>query len=1624
MAARSLLIICGLLFSLCACEKKTAPTPAETPQPSTPAVVTPAKPNNLDISVLDISERSRDGKNGVAVTLSTHVDPAQDIQDYFVIQQNNKGKVPGAWTIGPDPKQVWFMNIEPQQEYQVAVNPGLKALNQSVLTEAKSVVINSRPLPPSVNFDSKGAVLPLGYQSGLPVVTVNIDAVDLDFFRIEDEQITEFLNNSRDYGRFGWYATHLKRFGTLVYSGRFELNAEKNARSKRDIPIHTLDALKKAGLYLAVMRAAGEYDQKQITWFSVTDIGVHIRQYQNRLDVHTSSLTTGKPLGKVPLQLLNDGGQVLQENTTTGDGSASFTSQLEQARLLVARTGDQLTLVDLRQPSLDLSEFELGKRPQLPVELFLYGPRDLYRPGENLTISGLLRDFDGLATQAPVLNASLHAPNGTVAKEFKWQPRESGYYQLDWSIPPDAPTGKWQLSVAGTLKQPISYSFNVEEFLPERLKLTLAEGAKRSVKTSPMEAIELPILGEYLYGAPASGNRVSGFYQVSHWRSPLENLKDFQFGHLLDDQFLTHQDLQDVTLDAAGKIQLQIPSGWQQTQSPLKVQITTSLYESGGRPITRSHPVLIWPAQELIGVRPQFGKENPEANSLAAFEIVKTNLQGELLAAEQLEITLINEDRQYFWEYSDHEGWHWAWTEKQFPVASESVSIAAGKKGEVRFPVDWGNYRLEVKDPTTGLTSSVRFFAGHDWYHDWQNAQGGGAPRPDRINLALDKPRYKNGETAQVKILPPAAGEALVLVEGDAPLWSKKISVPAEGATLEIPIGADWRSHNLYVTALMLEPAGQTKQITPKRSLGLIHLPLDREARRLELSFDVPEKVLPSTALPVRIQLAPQGKPETAFVTLAAVDVGVLNITDFKTPDPFEHFFGPRRYGAEIRDMYHQVIEAHRADAAKLRFGGDAELARGGQKPQADVQIVSLFRGPVAVDAEGHAEIPLALPDFNGRLRLMAVAFGEESFGSAEAEVTVAAPVVVEIAMPRFLAYGDRSSVALDVQNMTETEQTLKVSLAATGAVAMSAKTQELKLQPLQKHTLRAPIEAVDFSGSGLFTAKLESAELGALEREWSLGVRPAYPAVTLQQQKVLRKGESLKVDASDLPSTIAATRHATVEVAPTINLQVATQLRELLAYPYGCLEQTTSRAHPLLQATPANQARFHLNPISDPERIKRMQAGVDRIAQFQQANGGFGLWDKNAPEEHWLTVYATDFLLDAQSQGLDVPAGLLEKALERLGYYLSSSGAFIGQRWSNDSPHYAFASRAYAAYVLSRVKKAPLGALRTLYQRDFAHAKSGLAQVHLGLALLNMGDQKSGTEALTKAVQNPPPKDQYLGDYGSDIRDLGQMVSLLLRHQQMQEQALNLSLKLRDALRGREWFSTQERTALFFSGIALEQNLDTEWRAGWQLGSTQPQAVANKGTWRKSLDSSDISNGFQLTSEHEQPLYADVLLNGYGQEPPAPQEEGLSVARNWYSATGTLITPSKVKVGELLLVHLSLTSKQRVPDALLINLLPAGFELENQNLEHAIKLDQFVIDGKPLTQLQADTQMKHQEYRDDRFMAAVDVSPWNSAHVFFLVRAVTPGVYQVPPALAEDMYRPEIRSVGRTLPQLEVVAP
>ncbi|MFT5163662.1 MAG: hypothetical protein ACI9FJ_002259, partial [Alteromonadaceae bacterium] len=875
---------------------------------------------------------------------------------------------------------------------------------------------------------------------------------------------------------------------------------------------------------------------------------------------------------------------------------------------------------------------------------------------------------------------------------------------------------------------------------------------------------------------------------------------------------------------------------------------------------------------------------------------------------------------------------------------------------------------------------------------------------------------------------PPTAGEAIVMVEGDGPLWMQRVTVGKAGVTLDIPVSSDWQQHNLYVTAVVLRKGDNKKAITPKRSFGLAYLGLDRQDRKLQVTIDTPEKVLPQTTLSAALSIntttgsVPDGP---IYLTLAAVDVGVLSISNFVTPSPFDHFFGQRRYDVQSRDIYNQVIELNDAQQARLRFGGDADVTRGGKKPQSEVQIVSLFSGLVTVE-NGTAKVDLKLPDFNGRLRLMAVAFSADAFGALEKELTVAAPVVTQMAMPRFLATGDKATIALDINNLSGEGQTLEVALKSTGPVELlgkaAATAQTFTLKDKQATTVKFDVQATGYSGQAQFDLTVRGITLDGqtsqLNRQWKLGVRPAYPALASQTSQVLAKGEKFSLNKQSIEQMLPDTVEASLSVSSRANMNLPEQLKNLLAYPYGCLEQTSSRAFPLAFATPQKQLLFGLKAIDDTQRIAMINQGIDRISALQRTNGSFGLWSSTSREEHWLTAFVGDFLLSAKAMGIEVPAPLLDKTMKRLTHYVKRSGRLYGERYSEDKMHYSFAYKAYAAYVLSRVNQAPLGSLRTLFDRQQGDAKTGLPLVQLGLALNNMGDQKRAKQAIDLGLNKNWPKRRYYGDYGSVIRDKAMIIHLLLTNQLNNKAAVELSFSLANDIKGRQWLSTQERNALFLAGIALEDTTADNWMADILMGASA-QTLNKNVAYNQRLDGHMIEYGVAVESLNETPLFASATIVGYGSEKPQASSQGLSVERYWYSKTGEPLFTEKgentVKVGDLLLVQLQVSAEQRTPDALLVDLIPAGFELENQNLEHAIKLDTFKFDGQSFAKLTQYSKIKHQEYRDDRFVTALDLHPLHDSNVFYLIRAVTPGTYKVPSPLVEDMYNPQLRGIGHT---------
>ncbi|NLC99266.1 MAG: alpha-2-macroglobulin family protein [Gammaproteobacteria bacterium] len=1577
------------------------------------------------LQVVDVSEIEQEGASVLSLTFSVPLEPEQNFAQKVHVVDSKSGKLDGAWELSDDLLELRMRHIPPNRQLIISVDAGLVAVNQAQLAQDHSSKITTRDLQPSVGFASRGSLLPAEFSQGLPVLALNVAQVDVEFFRIKPSTLPQFLAQwGRNSSLETWESRELLPLADLVHSARFELNPAKNTRETLQLPIKPIQALHEAGVYLAVMRESGTYNYSQpATVFSISDIGLSVHRFHQQMDVFTQALSNGIALEAIDLRLLDKKGQLLASAKTDKQGHAQL-PVTDKADVLVAQHGQHTSFLRLNTASLDLAEFAIEGPVGQALQLFVFGPRDLYRPGETVLLNALLRDGDGQKVAAQPIKVEVRRPDQQVSRQFVWQANAEGFYQYQLPIGANAPTGRWQLffDLGGGIKQ--VYDVLVEDFLPERLALDLQANP---TPIKPQDALSVAVAGRYLYGAPAAGNRVTGQLYVRPLRDAVSALPGFQFG-LADDESLNQEiDLDEFVLDEQGVAQIELDSQWQQAKSPLNIIVQASVLESAGRPVTRRVLQPVWPAAQLPGVRGAYQGEDVDANSQPEFEVVLTNAQGDKLAAPQLKVRLIRERRDYYWNYSDSSGWSHSYNKKMLTVSEQTVSTVVGNTALVSFPVQWGPYRVEVEDPSTGLVSSLSFWAGYAA----QDNSSGGAVRPDQVKLSLDKPAYNNGDTARVSIQAPAAGSGYLLVESaDGPVWWQPLNVPKEGTQIDIPIADDWLRHDLYISALVVRPGERQAQVTPKRAVGLLHLPLQRQERELTVSLQAPERMRPSQALTVKVQaLDHQGQPATGpvQVLLSAVDVGVLNITNFAAPDPFAEFFARKGYSVDQFDVYGQLIEAGHGRLARMLFGGDAALASGGQRPQTQVNIVALQSLPVTLDAQGQAQISLDIPDFNGRLRLTAQVWSDNQFGMAEQALEVAAPLVAELSAPRFLAGGDHSQVALDLHNLTEQAQSLTVQLQGRGllTVAQASRQVEVELAAQQRKIVHIPVTALAGYGTGeihlqVQGMQLPDEDLAPLSRQWTLGVRPPYPAQSRSYQAAINAEQHWQLPPEALAGYQSAGLEALLSVSSRPPLNIAEHLRALDAYPYGCSEQTTSGLMAALYISDQQLDGVRLSNDSPEKRRAQIELGIERLVAMQRYNGSFAMWNAQGSEEYWATVYVTDFLLRAREQGFAVPAATLKTAQERLLRYVQE-GYLIDSDYSQAPDSTRFAVQAYAGFVLARDKRAPLGALRSLFERR-QQARSGLPLVHLALALQWMGDAPKAEQALHAGLNVQRSDDLYMADFGSELRDQAQILALLQEYNLAASEQAQRMFTLAGQLQQRSGLSTQERNALFMAARAQLNSTETNWQAQLRSG-TQHIAITPAGS-QQLLSSEQLAAGLSLSTASERDLYQRLELSGYPAQAPAAGGTVLSIERQYLTPQGQALDLENLRSGDLILVHLAVRATQAVPDALVVDLLPAGLELENQNLAHSsASLSDASSALREWQEAMSNADIAHQEYRDDRYVAALSVPAEQTRHLLYLARAVTPGQYVIPPAQVESMYRPDWQAIGRSAGELQVKA-
>ncbi|MCA0300398.1 MAG: alpha-2-macroglobulin family protein [Proteobacteria bacterium] len=1579
-----------------------------------------------------------DGDLAIALEFSRPLVSSQDFDALLVVKDANGAVVKGSWVLDDKGLVLRFPSVEAAKDYEVTLKAGLSAADGTRLGKDDTRKVHTGELDPAVGFASQGSVLPARESRGLPVVSINVPEVDVEFLRVSEKQLPKFFAEYQRGGRRGSWdldseygdSTPLGKLAEPVYLNRFVLGGKPNERVLTYLPIQDIRELQDPGLYFAVMKRTGKFaGEFETAFFTVSDIGLHTRAYKDKLFVHTASLQDGSATGSVELKVLDARGEAVLAGKTDGNGNALLNYTLDAGHVLVATRGKDVSMLPFNQPALDLSEFAVAGREQAWFDVFAWSGRDLYRPGETVRISALLRDNDGRPVPAPKQGGGqpvflrLKQPDGKVFRETRLQPGAQGYFSFEQAIPTEAPTGRWQVEFRTdpASKEAVQgMTLRIEEFLPERMKLDL-DAAQPVLK--PGEALKLKATAAYLYGAPASGNRFTAKLAVAIEQHPLDQLPGYFFGDPTMELPKDAKDIIDTTLPDNGVLQEDIALPAEaKPRSPIAAIVSGSVYETGGRTVNRTLKRVLWPANALVGIRPLFDdKDGADANANAGFEVVRVGAGGKPQPGKGLKATLVRELRDYHWNYDEDGGWDYDFTRRFENKDTRTLDVGAGAS-KIDFPVEWGEYRLDVFDPATGLTTRYPFRAGWSW--DDQNR--GLDARPDKVKLALDRTGYKAGDTLKVTVTPPHAGKGLLMVESDRMLYVQAIDAKP-GSTFSIPVTKDWERHDVYVTALVFRGGSAPSKITPARAVGVVHVPMDRRDRRVAVGLSVPKQMRPEQNLPVTVSV-PELAGQLAHVTVSAVDVGILNITRFPVPDANAQFFAQRRFGVDAYDIYGRVIESFEGGSAKIRFGGDMALSALPQakRPTSRVQTVDLFSGPVKLDGKGNARVALKVPDFNGTLRVSALVYSDTRYGNRDRETVVRAPIVAEASLPRVLAPGDRSTVTLDVQNFTGKAGVFKVTVNGEGPLDIGEGSRTTDLAVDAKRTLTFPVTADE----GYTTAKVRVRVEGngfKVDRRYDVPVRAGWPAVLRSRTQVLDSLTPVEMGAGFADGLMPGSVTARMTVSALPPIPFASALKGALEYPYGCAEQTTSKGYAALELDDATAKMLGIDGLEAKKRRERMEGAFGRLASMQVSNGHFSMWGDDDYVNPGLTPYIAEFLLDAREGGFAVPDAVLQKALTRLNEDLLAGGAqFYGY---DRRDHLKFANQAYAGYVLARVNRAPLGTLRALYDNERGKSLTGLPLVHLGIALSLQGDKTRGAKAIAEGFARTGDRPDYLGDYGTKLRDDALMIALVherkLAKPEFDRRAISLGREL-DARRnsGWLWLSTQEQVALARLGKALMVDQKKLVSGQWSIGG-DAEAVAPVRLFGRSVDHAALARGLRFVPEGSPPLYASLDVAGIPRSAPAPDNRQIGIERRYYTTDGKEWKGGTLKEGEALIVRVGITANVAMPDALFTDLLPAGLEIENFNLGDAKQWAEVVVDGIAISDRGSAADVKHEEFRDDRYVAALKLDRGDTAKVFYLVRAVTPGTYTVPPSLVEDMYRPDIRGVGKASPStITVVQP
>ncbi|MGZ8558179.1 MAG: alpha-2-macroglobulin family protein [Chitinophagaceae bacterium] len=1497
------------------------------------------------------------------------------------------------------------------KSYTLTVAKGLRGKIGGVLKEDHSETVVFGELQANIRFTNSKAIY-LSKQGGknVEVQITNVPKIKLVISKI-------YENNLLMSQRYGYYPQETRAIQASFEEGyEGDYYEENNSDAmlgdviyEKDIDTRSLpksgagrllnfsqfeDRLPDfKGVYHIVIRSAEDYWVKDSRFISLSDIGLITKEGQDKIYVFANSIKTAIPVDGVNVSVYAANNQLIGTGATNGEGVAEVAYSKKdfsgfKPAMVTAKTADDFNFLPFNNTRVNTSRFEVGGKRSNPsgLDAFVYAERDIYRPGEKVNFSVIIRDRQWKTPGDIPLRMKFLMPNGKELKSFRKNLNEQGSVEGSIDISTSAITGGYTLEVYTSNDILLaSKNFSIEEFVPDRIRIK-TELDKTSLK--PGESAALTINAMNFFGPPAANRNYEMEIQVKQKSFAPEKFSEYEFSLANQNSFFDKQ-VKEGKTDAEGNAaeKYDVPVTYA-NMGVLQTNFYTTVFDETGRPVSRATSADIFTQDFYYGIKYDWFFYYP-LNQPVKFQLVSVNKEGNAAASTaRVEIikheyrTVLSKTGSYFRYESQKEDK--LMIENQLSVGSNTVYSY--------IPRSPGDYELRIYRPGANNYVSRSFYSYGSWGGNNNSFE---VNNEGNIEIALDKKSYLSGESVEALFKTPFNGKMLVTMETDHVVSYQYVEVSNRNANVNLKLSGD-HVPNVYITATLIKPH-EVSDIPLTVAHGFQNVTVEERSRKIPVEILAQKSVRSKTNQKVKVK-ATAG----SYVTLSAVDNGVLQVTDFKTPDPYNYFYQKRALQVMAYDLYPLLFAEVRAKLSST--GGDGELSmdkRVNPMPAKRIKVVSYWSGIKKANGSGEVEFEFDVPTFSGEIRLMAVGYKDQNFGAAENTMTVADPIVISTALPRFLSPGDTVNVQVTLSNTTDKATNVNAGINTNGAVkVVGEKSQPVILNAKSEGI--ATFKVVANSTIGIGNIKIDVNALGEkFEEATEISVRPPSTLQKITGSGSIAGGSSQKISIG-LGDFIEGSTNYNLVVSRSPALELGEHLRYLVQYPYGCTEQTVSSAFPqIYYGDMADLVQLNITSIQNKLNANsNILEAIRKIKMRQLYNGAVTLWDGEGKEDWWTTIYSAHFLLEAKKAGFDMDNSLLETMLNYISNRLKNKETITYYYNRTQNKKIAPKEVAYSLYVLSMAGRTNVPAMN--YYKAKPEILALDSRYLLSAAYATAGDKKSFTAMLPSTFAGEESVPQTGGSYYSDVRDEAIALNALIDVDPGNTQIPVMAKHVSDKLKTRKWLNTQERAFAFLALGKLARTANSSTATAEIKVNGKTVAKVDGGQWKGGKTALN-GTAVEIVSKGNGRLYYFWEAEGISASGAYTEEDSyLKVRKRFYDRFGKPVSDNEFKQNELIIAGITLEKSFStvIENVVITDLLPAGFEIENPRTKDIPGMD-WIKDAATPTAL---------DVRDDRIHFFVDANN-NRQTYYYAVRAVSPGQYKMGPVSADAMYNGEYHS-------------